>query len=294
MRLLALAASFMSAAWAQSSAPHDPASLAAELRRLEHAVQVGQTLDLPPEWSIEAAGAKYSISSEPLRDLLQKEPGSPKATAWLERLATRLDGFSAPLQKPNARANLDRILSRREFAGVAPPGPWQRFRDRVLAFFRRLLNRLFDIATEHPTGSAILFWLAISGGVGFLALTLFRLWTQDDPIRSLAPSSRFAAARTWQQWLLAARHAAEKGDAREAVHSAYWAAITRLQETGTLPTDVTHTPREYLDLAPAPDREPLHALTKNLERFWYAKRPASAEDFRDCIAHLQSLGCVLE
>jgi hypothetical protein len=97
------------------------------------------------------------------------------------------------------------------------------------------------------------------------------------------------AVRTEEEWLAAAHRAAAEGDWRQAIHNAYWAAITRLQRSGALPEDRTRTPREYLRLFSG--REPLAALTSGLERFWYARRIARPEDFRESLNHLETLGC---
>ncbi len=34
-------------------------------------------------------------------------------------------------------------------------------------------------------------------------------------------------------------------------------------------------------------------LTTQLERVWYGRRPASVEDFRECLKHVEDLGCRL-
>jgi hypothetical protein len=103
--------------------------------------------------------------------------------------------------------------------------------------------------------------------------------------------------------------AEEQGDSQQAIHCAYWAGVIRLQDVGALPADRTLTPREYLrNLSPgnfAPDspdnkavgphsRQPLAALTQALERFWYARRSASNEDFRESLRQLAALGCDVE
>ena len=133
---------------------------------------------------------------------------------------------------------------------------------------------------------------------------LFRFMVSRDRIDSLPPGEIVASTRTWQEWVRAAREAANRNDFREAVHSAYWAGITRLEDNGVLPKDRTKTPREYLrlvsepsphELAPRPIyREPLAELTKHLERIWYANRGAGPDDFRDTLRQLEALGCPLE
>ena len=121
----------------------------------------------------------------------------------------------------------------------------------------------------------------------------------------LPPSESVIASRTWQEWIRMAREAANRGDFREAVHSAYWAGIVRLEDTSVVPKDRTRTPREYLRLVsePAPGQllvsrpahqQPLSVLTTLMERIWYANLSASSEDFRASLRQLEALGCQLE
>lgn len=170
-----------------------------------------------------------------------------------------------------------------------------------------MLLKLFSGLSRHPIGAKALFWVVLIAGVGFIAFWIYRYIAGRDSMNFFQPGSTTVTARTWQEWIGAAREAAGRGDFREAVHSAYWAGISRLQETGTLPHDRTKTPREYLlliDTRPRgtePDRPPaedykkaLAALTSRLERIWYANRMARHEDFDDTLRQLEALGCSLE
>jgi hypothetical protein len=164
--------------------------------------------------------------------------------------------------------------------------------------------RLFGGIGRHPIGGAILFWFIMVAGVGAIALWMFRFFASRDRLDSLPPSQSVHASRTWQEWIRASREAAHRGDFREAVHSAYWAGIVRLEDTGAVPRDRTKTPREYLRLVTDPlagelpsdpsPREPLAALTSRFERTWYANRGAGPEDFRESLRQLEALGCQLE
>ena len=64
------------------------------------------------------------------------------------------------------------------------------------------------------------------------------------------------------------------------------------QETRALPEDGTRTPREYLSLirSDQPASGPLRALTLGLERFWYARQTAGAQEFEESLKHLGALG----
>jgi hypothetical protein len=119
------------------------------------------------------------------------------------------------------------------------------------------------------------------------------------------PSQNIVVAhRTWQEWIRAVRDAATRNDFREAVRSAYWAGVTRLQDSGALPRDQSKTPREYLQALSEPysaegpsasrTREALSILTNRLEQIWYADRRASSDDLSVALRQLETLGCQLE
>jgi len=294
-------------------AAYDAPSFAAELHRLSDTLGKNPSPEemaalrdsLPKQWNVKTPDGSYSVSTEFLRDQLTSGP-SGAAKVWVDHLAMETESYSVPRPGTpgNAKAELQQILSGAEFAGVRPPSAWDLFRQRLAAWLERFLLRIFGGLARYPIGGQILFWVAIILGVGFIALWLFRFLVSRDRLDSLPPSEGITASRTWQEWIRAAREAASRNDFREAVHSAYWAGIVRLEETGVVPRDRTKTPREYLRIAsePSPEgiapspayREPLAALTTRLERTWYANRGAGADDFRNTLRQLEALGCQLE
>ena len=294
-------------------ATYDAPSFAAELRRLgavlgknPSAKEMAELRDaLPRFWTVSTPERTYAVSSEPLRNQLTAL-SSQKARLWVERLAEEVEGYSATstASAPLARSELDRILAGSEFAAVRPPGAWELFRQRIERWLERMLARLFGLIGRHPIGGTILYWVLVLGAVACLALWLFRFLASRDRLDSLPPSESVTVSRSWQEWIRAAREAANRGDFREAVHSAYWAGIVRLEDSGVVPKDRTKTPREYLRLvteprpgelrSPSSRREPLAALTARLERIWYANRPAGPEDFRESLRQLEALGCQLQ
>ncbi len=295
MRLACLAVlltlSAASAPGQSNSVFHDPGSLAAELHRLEKAgPQVVSSL--PSSWVVEKRGRRYSISTAPLR----KIPNAPDQALWLDHLAQQLENFSTSTGAPaSARVQLDRVLARREFAGVGPSSPWDRLVQFIGGWIFGILRKIFDFARQHPTGETILFWLLAAVAAGVPILWLLRLRAGKHP--TAPPQAEPPVPDwNWQQWVVMAREARERGDARAAIHCAYWAAVVRIQDARLLPRDLTRTPREYLRLMP--DRESsyasLAALTSALERFWYADRPAGPDDLRESISHLEALGCSLD
>ena len=299
-------------------AQENPPALLAKLRNIQSSLS-DQTdpqvlASLPPAWDTETAGHRYSISTGPLRAILAsgRQTRTEEARLWLDQLAGQLEGFIAEPSRASAddRAKLNKILSRPEFAGAAPPNALERLRDRIRAWILDLLERLFSFTASHPSTSQILFWVALVGAVSFLVLWMVRLWSRDIQSLKLPTPNRISGeAKTWEEWLRAARIAAEQGDSQQAIHCAYWAGVIRLQGVGALPSDRTLTPREYLrnfapgNFAPAASdnsaagpisRQPLAALTQALERFWYARRSANNEDFRESLRHLAALGCDVE
>ena len=291
---------------------YDRSSFTAELGRIAEILKKKPSKNelaalrdsLPKRWTVSTPEGSFSISSEPLRNQLTSL-SNEKAQAWVNHLAQEVElSAETPRGSLNAREELDRILARSEFGAVRPPSAWDLFRQRLAAWIERMLLRLLGGASKHPVGGQILFWLLIVAAVGVVAMWVFRFFASRDRGGALAPSTDVTAVRTWQEWVREAREAASRGDFREAVHSAYWAGIARLEDLGIVPKDRAKTPREYLQLVVEPAdgqlvsapvyRESLTALTKGLERIWYANRGAGLEDFRDSLRHLEALGCPLE
>jgi hypothetical protein len=168
-----------------------------------------------------------------------------------------------------------------------------------------MLNRLFENIGRHPLGAKLLFWLILFAVVGWLAMMLVRFWLGRGRLDELRSIGEVAFARSWQEWIRAAREAAARGDFREAVHSVYWAGIAHLEDDGTISRDRTRTPREHLQLvaeaataAAAPQvsrqRDSLAALTSLFERVWYGRGQADARDFETSMQQAEGLGCDLQ
>jgi hypothetical protein len=295
---------------------YDVTSFAAELQRLEAQLQQKPSSTgiknfrdgLPPSWNVSTPEHRYSVSTKPLRDQLNGN-STNNAETWLEHLQVEVQSAQRTEGQPLAAAHthLNKILAGRGFEAVRPPTYLELLRERASAWLQRMLIKLFSGLSRHPIGAKVLFWVVLIAGVGFVALWIFRYISGRDSMNFFQPGSTTVTTRTWQEWIHAAREAAARGDFREAVHSAYWAGITRLEETGTLPRDRTKTPREYLHLIdtrphgmelddqPAQDyTKPLAALTARLEQIWYANRMARLEDFDDTLRQLEALGCSLE
>jgi hypothetical protein len=196
---------------------------------------------------------------------------------------------------------LKTILARKEFQDNARPSEWQLFVNRMNQMIAEWFRRLTAFVEQHPSGSVVLFWTLIVGGVVGLFAWLFRLWTESDRIPSLPAGQRLERSlRPWKEWLLDARRAAEQGDHRQAIRCGYWAGIARLQQDRAVPFNNSITPRERLRALVQPDSavalplekmDSLKGLTASLERFWYAKLPVTADDVASTFHHLEGLEC---
>jgi len=309
---------------ARSNGFPDASSFAAELQRIGNVIEKDKAnpgglsalrKGLPSRWEVITGKQRYSLSTEPLSDLLLRaeeqqnvkdiEAKASEAAYWAFDLANQAKGYAGPRfgGDLSARASLERILSRREFGSLAGPSAWALFRQRVNRWLGDLLLRFFRQVGRYPMGAKALFWLIIVAVVVWLAVVLFRYWTRRAALEELQAPDSVAYARSWQEWIQAARAAAARGDFREAVHSAYWAGIGYLEDREVVRKDRTRTPREYMrlvssatQLAPSgrKTREALSALTVVLEHVWYGGRQASSQDFANALQSVEALGCQLQ
>ena len=268
-----------------------PAGIAAFLRSLPHA------------WTVETQGKTFRVSTAWLRTALvtlQKKPTD--AELWrqirerLEFLDRQASGLEAKTGEPHtgeARAQLKEIFARREFKGLAGPGAlalwWRRVTGWIGEKIEAFLERLH---IGQKTGNVFAYTV-----IG-LALVLLMLWLY----RLLASRSRTlmleaeapAPAMDMRAWLGEASAAAERGEYREAIHCAYWAAVERLETLGALPKDRSRTPRELERLG---ERKlamggTFRGLSRRFERVWYGARAASAEDWASTKTELEEMGCL--
>ncbi|MGB6546489.1 MAG: DUF4129 domain-containing protein [Candidatus Acidiferrales bacterium] len=300
----------------------DASSFAKELHRLQSVIQENQAApgqiaqirtSLPDQWYVRTADGSYEISSAPLRTLLEKAEQYPQrspnliraANQWLAEEARQIESYTAaePIDGLSARAALTTILARREFRGLGRTSA----RDILMQKFQDWMEKIWEWFVghigRHETGAKIFFELLLFLAVVWLGAVLVRFWTRRARFDELRAPQSVAIARSWQEWIRAAREASERGDFREAVHSAYWAGIAYLEAIELIAPDRTRTPREYVRLLskPRPDiatpleqpRAALAALTARLEQVWYGHRPASREDYAESMRHVEGLGCQL-
>lgn len=259
---------------------------------------------VPGGVSISGKYGECSFSYEWLKkDLQQFEKAGPqKRNAFLDRINEKLklleeqaNRFDQPQSESSAgHAKLGEILSRKEFNRVHGPSRFDIWLEKVL----RWIDNFFQ---KHPlTGdSRIDFWhvLIYSGVV--VAFIFFAWWLKkrfdyaryEDGPREIIPFA--PSARSWRSWLAEARALAQQEDWRNAIHLAYWAGISFLEEHGAWRPDRARTPREYLRLLNARNSQHpvLATLTRKFEVTWYGQRSANATDFQETLGQLEKLGC---
>jgi Domain of unknown function (DUF4129) len=267
--------------------------------------EIPEMLDtLPSSWPVEANGTEFDVSTSWLADgLEQMQAKAGEAPAIRRRLTIRLRALRAeaeglasagsPEPMGAARAQLNGIFREREFRESGPT--WAEYArqwavERIERMFSWVLSRLH---LRAPAGDAVGWIVAVLAFLAFLVLVRWSLGrlrrrTGLEP----APAGTEIAADSLD-WLADALEAAGRGDYRRAVHSAYWAAVARLEVLKVFPPDRSRTPRETLRQVPAGDARlaPLARLTDSFERVWYGLRPAGPNDWAETQARLEEMGC---
>jgi hypothetical protein len=268
---------------------------------------------LPKSWPVDVRGRHFEVPTAPLVSPLARAEKRPEvrrqeldqARAYLESLVEEVSSFSdEQLSTSNsARSKLDAILARPEYPHARQQSWYEKVRERINEFILNLLARIFRGVGSQKAFGYLLLSLAIAASAILIAYWVFRNWFRGARAAEIALGSAAVPARSWQEWVFAAREAAVGGDHRAAVHCAYWAGIARLQELDLLVTDRTKTPREYLRALTSSKpilaqeatvrHRALAQMTSRLERTWYGYQLATEADFRDSITELETLGCHL-
>jgi DNA-binding TFAR19-related protein (PDSD5 family) len=296
----------------QGSRPADELDLAgyeAELDRcaatLKHPSEVSVLRkSVPRVWFVSTPQGQVNVTTVWLRrklEQLDNENGtSPVLVNEIEarlkamrKAAAELEAASDQPTSDEARERLNKILQQPEFAGEQGPSQFDLLKARISRWITEQLIRLLSWLHLGPAAGNAIAWTIV--GLALLALCV---WV----FRSLVGRSRLEIlpadvgadptnARLWAQDALAA---AERGDYREAVHCAYWAAIVHLETLGLLKRDRARTPRESLRLLdPHPSEQKLlREFTRLFELIWYGYRPASVVDWSNARAHLEKMGCL--
>jgi len=259
---------------------------------------------LPATWTVAAESARYTIDMAWLYGALASaaEPGGGTSEAvkqGREKLsAYRKDAESLEqrMQRQrdlaDTRAQLNSILSAREFRGQQGPSWFDIEMQRIRDWINRQLERIFGRARVKSIGNLVA-WGLVAVACGLLLFWTLRFLLRAGQRTDMDLSGAAPIGRDWRRWLREARDAATRGKYRAAIHAAYWAAIVRMEETASLPEDRSRTPRESLRLIgrSSPAYAPLSQLTRRFELVWYGYRDATAADWDDAAQQLEMLGC---
>ena len=253
--------------------------------------------ELRGNWIVKSNGHDFFVDTGWLIDRFRKgtsdEPVRSELKSRLHQLAKEAEAFERPVEDTTgSRAKLDQILARSEFHQVHGPTPWDRLKYRILDWIFRLLSRLFG-SSSAPTAGRALVWTLVAVAVFPLAYFVYRTLRQNARQESFIPQVKPISAKGWRTWMAEAHAAARNDQWREAVHLAYWAGISFLEERRAWRPDKARTPREYLRLLPAESahRPALSALTRKLEVTWYGNDPAGPDTFSETVTLLENLGC---
>jgi hypothetical protein len=259
------------------------------------------------KWKVNTPSGVFEIDNVDLRYGLTRYSGKtakrgeilPKLEFKVEEQLRGAREFERPTDG-SAHTKLQTILQSREYRNLKrTESPLDRLKDMLFSRVIDLLSRFFRLAAAHPRISRAFLWsiigLVIAGFVVWLYF-LLRSTARDEYAFPQGGAGLFPSAKAWQQWLKEAQAAAERGDWRDAVHLAYWGAISYLELSGAWKPDRARTPREYLRMfkpqsGQVERREPLEALTRRFEFVWYAQQTASPEDYQFTLAQLDKIGC---
>jgi hypothetical protein len=264
----------------------------------------GIVASVPDQISVSTASGEVSVSNKTLKDTIAAFAGADeqKRPALLREIQGYISEMSVAanhyaknsVDLSSQHSKLDQILSRHEFNKVKGPNA----KDALMARIYRWLSRLLSKLNFRGGANFDLMRLVIYLFAG-AAVTLLLIWTirrlrqpQEEFLpREIVPFS--PSARGWRTWLADARSRAQQQDWRNAIHLAYWAGISYLEENGAWKPNRARTPREYLRLIGmrAANYPTLAVLTRKLETVWYGYGQASEADYQEALGQLEKLGC---
>jgi len=259
---------------------------------------------LPRVWHVRTTAGDIDVSTSWLTlelEKLEQEPATYGVIAnqlkshltAMRQAAVELRTASNLPASVNAREHLDKILERREFAGDHGPSKIERWQARIRDWItRQILKLLMRLHLGAKTGNAV-SWAIVA--IAFFALCYWLIQNLAGQARQRQQADEVAPrASDSREWAREALVAAERGNYREAIHCAYWAAVAHLEARGMLKSDRARTPRESLRLLdPHPaEQKLLREFTRLFELIWYGYRPASADDWTDARIHLEKMGCL--
>jgi hypothetical protein len=259
---------------------------------------------IPDHVSVATGSGEIVVQYKTLKDNLAAIPGADeqKRAAMLRQVQSYVQDLIAAAKSretlgadlSSTHRKLDEILARREFRRVQGPSAKDTLLARIYRWLSRVLSKLNVRASGQFDWVRLLIYLLIGVAVALLLVwTIRRLRRPQDEFapREIIPFA--PSARGWRTWLAEARALAQQQDWRNAIHLAYWAGISYLEEHGAWKPNRARTPREYLRLIGlrAAQYPVLAALTRKLEVVWYGYGRAVEADFQEALGQLEKLGC---
>ena len=290
-------------------APIDPARYADEIRALADAVRqaeagaVGEIeRRVPAVWKVQVGERVVDVPGVWVQERLRVGRSAPHqwasvrsqlldALATAQREAQSLRVETGAPDATRARALLDEVLARPEFAQMARETAMTRLQAQVLDWLRGWWARLGGDRLAVRSTATVFAWIASVAALLVLASWLIHTLRRSHRLpRSLPeePHERQVSARAWAQ------RAAAAEDLREAARCAYRAVVSRLEEDGIWRIDEARTPREYLGLLSRDHarRPMLEDVARRFEEIWFGGRPATADDRGSMLRQLKELGCL--
>jgi uncharacterized protein DUF4129 len=280
-------------------------NMVAKIGSLEsHPENAGELVaSIPDQVSVATTSGEIKVSYKALKDALATlkaadEKNRPGLLREIKEYARAMNSAAEEYDKRvadsgPAHQKLEEILSRPEFKTKGPSAK-DALLARIYYWIARWLSKIIFKGQASFDFMQLIIYLTVGA-----AATLLLLWTirrlrrpqEDLPQREIIPFS--PSARSWRAWLADARTQAQQEDWRNAIHLAYWAGISYLEENGAWKPNRARTPREYLRLiGKAASQYPvLAALTRKLEIVWYGYGTAAEADFHEALGQLEKLGC---
>jgi hypothetical protein len=257
---------------------------------------------IPGQVTVATRSSEITINQRDLKNdlaALSKLPAEKRTAllgqvrSYCHQLEDEAAAYDQAGDREASRRKLSSILAAREFRNVHGPDARDAFMARIFRWLDRILNRLFRTRGAGPGLAQFLVYFLVGAALVLLVVwTLLRLKRpREEAAREIIPFA--PSARSWRSWLAEARALAQQQDWRNAIHIAYWAGISFLEESGAWKPNRARTPREYLRMVSSrkPQYKPLAALTRKFEVVWYGHREAGESDFQETLGQLERLGC---
>jgi hypothetical protein len=280
--------------------------IAEKVQALEsHPEKAGELVAaIPDHVSVATGSGEINVNYKTLKDSLATLAGADeqKRPEILQQLQNYTQALSAAAESYEKRSadltsthrTLDQILSRHEFNKVKGPSVKDALLARLYRWLSRLLGKIALGGGSKFDWMRLLIYLLVGAAVTLLLVwTIRRLRRPQEELPQREIIAFAPSARGWRTWLAEARALAQQQDWRNAIHLAYWAGISYLEEHGAWKPNRARTPREYLRLigTRAAQYPVLAALTRKLEVVWYGYGSAAEADFQEALGQLEKLGC---